>query len=211
MHNDNRIFFAEFGFLLLILLSHIAMPAPAALAHNVLLSAYVEGDRVFVEGGFGDGTPCENSGIKVFDPSEQLLLEGKTDKNGEFSFVPPQTTDLTVVLDAGMGHRAEYTVPAEDLPNIARSQKDTVNSSAALPVEAQEPQGQDTVCSVDSKEIESIVDRVIKERLRPVTRLIAKSQDKAGVSPTEIFGGIGYILGLMGIAMYVRYRKDGKS
>jgi nickel transport protein len=211
LYDDNKSFFAEFGFLLLILLSHIAMPAPAALAHNVLLSAYVEGDRVVVEGGFSDGTLCENAGIKVFDPSKQLLLEGKTDENGEFSFVPPQNTDLTVVLDAGMGHRAEYTVSAEELPIIASSREVMAGKPSSLPVEVHPPQTFEASSRVNSKEIESIVDRVITERLRPVTRLIAKSQDKAGVSPTEVFGGIGYIMGFMGIAMYVRYRKGGKS
>jgi nickel transport protein len=170
----------------------------------------VEGDRVVVEGGFSDGTLCQNADIKVFDPSRQLLLEGKTDENGEFSFVPRQNTDLTLVLDAGMGHRAEYTVSAEELPIIASSREVMSGKPSSLPVEVQNPQTLEASSRVNSKEIESIVDRVIKERLRPVTRLIAKSQDKAGVSPTEVFGGIGYIMGFMGIAMYVRYRKGGK-
>ncbi len=207
----NRSFFAGVGFLLLILLFYMAVWVPAPQAHNVLLSAYVEGDSVVVEGGFSDGTFCENARIKVFDPSGKLLLEGKTDENGEFSFVPPQNTDLTLVLEPGMGHRAEYTVPAEELPNMAGSREVTAESPSSPPVEVQGSQGQEPVLMLDSKEIESIVDRVITERLRPVTRLIAKSQDKAAVSATEIFGGIGYIMGLMGIATYVRYRKGGKS
>jgi nickel transport protein len=208
---NNRSFFAGVGFLLLILLFYMAVWVPAIQAHNVFLSAYVEGESVVVEGGFSDGTFCENAPIKVFDPSKQLLLKGKTDENGEFSFVPPQNTDLTLVLDAGMGHRAEYTVPAEELPKMAGSREVTAESPSSTPVEAKGSKGQEPVLRVDSKEIESIVDRVVTERLRPVTRLIAKSQDKASVSATEIFGGIGYIMGLMGIATYVRYRKGGRS
>ena len=79
-------------FFLLIVL-YMAMSVPWALAHKVLLTAYVEGDTVFVEGGFSDGTSCKNARIEVFDPSGKKLLEGKTNEDGEFSFKPPQKAD----------------------------------------------------------------------------------------------------------------------
>lgn len=183
-------------FLLTVL--YLAMTVPWVLAHKVILTAYVEGDTVFVESGFSDGTLCRNATIEVFDPSGKKLLEGKTNEKGEFSFKPPQKTDLRLVLDAGMGHRDEYTVPAGELPEIA--------------AESVEPWVEtEAVARMDPKEIESIVDRVIQKRLHPLIQLVAKSQRETGFSPTEIFGGIGYILGLMGIGMYFRYRKGGKS
>ena len=188
-----------------------AMSAPCALAHNVFLTAYVEGDMVFVEGGFSDGTFCKNSKVEVFDPSGNKLLEGKTDENGVFSFKPPQKTDLKVVLNAGMGHRDEYTVPAGELPDMTGMQKAGTRAMPAVPAaETRKPRASDAAAQLDPEEIESIVDRVIQKRLRPLTQLVAKSQRKAGPSPTEIFGGIGYILGLLGIAMYVKSRKGGK-
>lgn len=198
-------------FLLTVL--YLTMTAPWALAHKVLLSAYVEGDSVFVEGGFSDGTPCKNAGIEVFDPSGKKLLEGKTNEDGEFSFKPPQKTDLKLVLNAGMGHRGEYTVPADELQGVVVGNQATKTEAMPAPTaETRKPQGiSEAVARIDPKEIESIVDRVIQKRLRPLTQLVAKSQRKTGFSPTEIFGGIGYILGLMGIAMYFRYRKGSKS
>jgi nickel transport protein len=198
-------------FLLTVL--YLSMTAPWSLAHKVLLSAYVEGDSVFVEGGFSDGTPCKNAGIEVFDPSGKKLLEGKTNEDGEFSFKPPQKTDLKLVLNAGMGHRGEYTVPADELQGVVVGNQATKTEAMPAPTaETRKPQGvSEAVARIDPKEIESIVDRVIQKRLRPLTQLVAKSQRKTGFSPTEIFGGIGYILGLMGIAMYFRYRKGSKS
>jgi len=188
------------------------MTAPGALAHKVLLTAYVEGDTVFVEGGFSDGTSCKNAGIEVFDPSGKKLLEGKTNESGEFSFKPPQKTDLKLVLNAGMGHRGEYMVPADELPDMISVQKAGAEVRPALAAESRKlGEASEIVARIDPKEIESIVDRVIQKRLRPLTRLVAKSQRKTGFSPTEIFGGIGYIFGLMGVAMYFRYRKSGKS
>ena len=196
-------------FLLTVL--YLTMTAPWALAHKVLLSAYVEGDSVFVEGGFSDGTPCKNAGIEVFDPSGKKLLEGKTNEDGEFSFKPPQKTDLKLVLNAGMGHRGEYTVPADELLDMTGAQVTRTEAMPAPTAETRKPQGaSEAVARIDPKEIETIVDRVIQKRLRPLTQLVAKSQRKTGFSPTEIFGGIGYILGFMGIAMYFRYRKGSK-
>ena len=198
-------------FLLTVL--YLSMTAPWALAHKVLLTAYVEGDTVFVEGGFSDGTPCKNAKVEVFDPSGKKLLEGKTNEDGEFSFKPPQKTDLKLVLNAGMGHRGEYTVPADELQGVVVGNQATTTEAMPAPTaETRKPQGtSEAVARIDPKEIESIVDRVIQKRLRPLTQLVAKSQRKTGFSPTEIFGGIGYILGLMGIAMYFRYRKGSKS
>ncbi len=191
---------------------YLAMTVPCAVAHKVLLAAYVEGDTVFVESGFSDGTPCKNARIEVFDPSGNKLLEGKTNENGDFSFKPPQKTDLKLVLNAGMGHRGEYTVPADELPDMPSVQKTTAEATPTLAAESRKPgKISETVARIDPKEIEVIVDRVIQKRLHPLIQLVAKSQRKTGFSPTEIFGGIGYILGLMGIGMYFRYRKGSKS
>ena len=175
----------------------LAVIVPQAFAHKVILTAYVEGDTVFVESGFSDGTLCNNAEIVVFDPSGKKLQEGKTDENGKFSFKPARRTDLRLVLNAGMGHRDEYIVRADDLPELA--------------AETSKPQGNtQAVGRIDTKEIELIVDRVIEKRLRPLISSVAKSQRKTGFSLHEIFGGIGYILGLMGIAMYFKSRKGDK-
>lgn len=118
----------------LFILLYIAISAPYTLAHKVILFAYVEGDTVFVESGFGDGTVCNNAGIEVFDPSGKKLLEGRTDGNGKFSFKSPRRTDLKLVLDAGMGHREEFMVLAEELPEIAaETRKSQVDFQKPLP------------------------------------------------------------------------------
>jgi len=176
----------------------LAVIVPQAFAHRVILTAYVEGDTIFVESGFSDGTLCNNADIEVFDPSGKKLLEGRTDENGKFSFKPPRRIDLKLVLDAGMGHRDEYIVRAGELPEMAAETPKHQGASEA-------------VAGINPKEIELIVDRVIEKRLRPLIRLVAKSQLKTGFSLNEILGGIGYILGLMGIAMYFKSRKSGKS
>jgi nickel transport protein len=72
----------------------IFVSASYTFAHRVVLFAYVEGDTVFTESYFSDGKRCQDSRIEVFDSFGNKLLEGTTDKNGEYSFIPPKKTDL---------------------------------------------------------------------------------------------------------------------
>ena len=196
--------FLTFGlFLLTAMLTYV----PHSLAHNVFLSTHIEGDKVFVEGGFSDGTLCNHAKIKVFDLSGNKLLEGKTDENGVFSFSPPQKMDLKVVLDAGMGHRDEYTIGADELPDVTDTPATRQEAIPSHATESHRPQASNSAIPMTAEEVEIIVDKVIQKRLHPLTQLVAKSQRHTRVSATELFGGIGYILGLMGIAMYFKFRR----
>lgn len=79
-----------------------------ASAHKVNLFAYVEGGKVYTESYFSDGRPAEGGKVLVFDSQDHLLLEGVTDKEGLFSFAVPKIDDLTIVLEATMGHKTSF-------------------------------------------------------------------------------------------------------
>ena len=70
--------------------------------------AWVEGDTVLVECKYPDGSKVHEGVIRVFDSAGKELLNGKTNTKGEFSFKVPKQDDLKIVLEAGMGHRAEW-------------------------------------------------------------------------------------------------------
>jgi nickel transport protein len=86
-----------------------------AHAHRVNLFAWVEGDTVHVECKYPDGTKVNEGTIRVFDSAGKELLNGKTTPKGEFSFKVPKQDDLKIVLEAGMGHRAEWPLSKQDL------------------------------------------------------------------------------------------------
>ena len=92
-------------------------------AHGVYIFACVDGDRILTESYFSDERKIKDGVIKVYDPSGKLLLEGKTDEKGLFSFKVPQETDLKIVLEASMGHRAEYYLKADELKGTASTMK----------------------------------------------------------------------------------------
>ena len=94
------------SFFILIFLSLLF--SAAATAHKVNLFAYAEGGKVFTESYFPDGRKVEGGKVMVYDSQGNLLLEGVTDKEGLFSFAIPKVDDLTIVLDATMGHKSKF-------------------------------------------------------------------------------------------------------
>lgn len=87
----------------------------AADAHRVNLFAWIEGDTVYVESKFSSGRRVNAGKITVFDSGGNELLSGMTNENGEFSFKVPKKSDLKIVLSAGEGHRAEWTITASEI------------------------------------------------------------------------------------------------
>jgi len=177
----------------------------SAFAHKVNIFAYVEGGKIYTESYFSDGKKCIDSKIEVFDNQGNKLLEGLTDKEGMFSFeVPAEDAidgDLKLVLTASMGHRAEYVIRADELGNVSGLVEEKIEE----PISAVSPE----VSSFDLKEIQSLIEDSLDEKLKPIMREmreIKRSQEDR-ISPTEIIGGIGYIIGIFGIVAYFLSRK----
>ena len=177
----------------------IIMTDVSIFAHKVNIFAYVEGDKVYTESYFNDGKKCIDSKIEVFDNQGNKLLEGLTDEEGMFSFeIPPGDGDLKIVLTASMGHRAEYSISADELKGAAG----LIKEEPEEPVSVISPE----TSSVDLKEIQSIIEDTLDEKLKPIMREIKKSQEDK-ISPTDIIGGIGYIIGIFGMIAYFLSRK----
>jgi len=80
----------------------------SVLAHRVNIFAYIDGGMVYVESYFPDGSPVVAGKIQVRDSAGKLLLKAVTDSEGLFDFPVPKRDDLTLFLDAGMGHRNSF-------------------------------------------------------------------------------------------------------
>jgi len=170
-------------------------------AHRVYLYAWVEGRTIYTESYFSGGGKVNNGLIQVFDPAGKKLLEGKTNAKGEFSFQIPRKTALTIVLNASMGHRGEYTLKADELGGIAAPETKKEQAVKVAKAESHSPM------QVDADQIREIVGQTLDSRLRPIARSIARLREEKGPGLTEIVGGIGYIFGIMGLLLYFKSRK----
>lgn len=190
------------GLVLLIFLSS------AALAHKVNLFAYAEDGMVYTESYFSDGKKVMNSTVEVFDVKKnKLLLTGKTDKNGEFSFKIPQATGLRIVLTASMGHKNDYLLSEDEVRDALGTGE---ASEKSLP-ESVEREKKETppksMTPIYDNQLEFLIEQAVEKKTAPIMRKLIKIEKQIQKpSLQEILGGIGYILGLMGIGIYFKHR-----
>jgi nickel transport protein len=186
------------------LLLAILLAPPVANAHKVNLFAYAEGNNVVVEGFFSDGKVADKAQIQVFSPAGDRLVEGVADDDGIFMFEIPEVTDLRISLYAGMGHRAEFTLPADEI-------RSALAAAAAGDGTVASPVVQDgAAVAVDSTAIEAIVRQAVSEATLPLVRNLSELNDRRTVS--DIIGGVGFIVGIIGVFFYLRARSlQGKS
>jgi nickel transport protein len=180
-------------------------PAIPTHAHKVYLFAWVEGDTVHIDSYYPNKKKVSGGLIKVFDSSDdQLLLSGKTDEGGAFSFKIPKKADLRIVLEAGMGHRTEFLLPGSEF-----SQQDTQpQGSGEGKVKDESPKSFHEI-QVDPHQLRKIIETALEKKLAPIERKLAHLEKEERPGLTEIIGGIGYIIGLMGLALYFKSRKKG--
>lgn len=181
--------------------------SPQAAAHKVNLFAYAEGMDVFVEGYFVDGKAAQNSAVKVFNPADELLAEGITDGEGQYQFSLSQVSDLKVVLNAGMGHQATFTLSSDELGlgGAANAASNSGDSSAGESAPASSAEPKPKQLASGAVDIEALVYKAVNEANIPLVRELSASQEKASLS--GIVGGVGYIVGFLGLFAYFKARQ----
>ncbi len=210
----NSIFFNWF-----IAVSMILLAPRNSFGHKVNIFAYAEGQMVYTESYFPDGSKVVGGVVEVYDSQGNNLLSGKTDHLGQFNFPIPKKDDLKIVIIAGMGHKNSYLLSADELPDIIEQEKKLAQET----IKGQETrkdqeitkdsplQKSDVVQTVNLDEFKKIIDQSLDEKLdqklSPILRKLAKSENEK-ISPTEIFGGIGYIFGIVGLILYFTKRNN---
>ena len=98
-----------------------ALSAGTGLAHKVVLFAWVEGDYIHAEAGFGSKRPAKDCEIKAFDAGGSLVFQGKTDQEGKFSAPVPRghAGDMILELAAGPGHKGAWTIRGDEFGSPA--------------------------------------------------------------------------------------------
>ena len=202
----------KMGRLSLFMVVLILLPFSQALAHNVTVFAWVEGDTVHVESKFSGGRRPVAAPVEVYDTRGNLLLRGVTDQNGEFSFKVPKKTEMKVVLLAGMGHKGEWTIPLSDLEDGSIGTLSPATGTSSQPPATTNPDQAQSVATavsgnpvpagyVTAAEIRNAIEGALDAKLKPVMKLLVETR-QSGPSVTDILGGIGYIFGLIGVAAY---------
>jgi nickel transport protein len=177
--------------LLFFLLLFFCFTLQNSFAHNVRIFAWKDGDKVLTESRFSGGGKVKNGQIEVYDDQGRKLLEGKTDNQGRFSFKAPEKTGLDIVLKTGAGHQNHWKIPFES----GEKKEGKRTGKTGIPEKI----------LVSQQELETIVERIMDKKLDPIMTMLL-DQKSRGPSISDILGGIGYIIGLAGLAALIKSR-----
>lgn len=190
---------------------------PDSQAHKIRVFAWEEEGIIKTETQFsgGSGRAAKNIEITVINQKDkQELLSGTTDEQGFFNFPIPEAAiknryDLEIIANSGGGHKNSWHLSAADylqLEENATSQPPPL----PLPSPPKQPRNKGTsTYVVDERQLTRIIESALDRKLAPIKRTLARQQEKRP-SLQDILGGIGYILGLAGIAAYFKAKKENK-
>lgn len=194
----------------------VGLLASPAWAHRVNVFAVAQGRHVLCTGYFASGAKPANCPIQVLLPDGSTLIEGRTNDQGQFAFEATIRADLTIVLDVGDGHRAEYVLKADklpaDLPGVGyQSSAASLPAPAAFPSTIPRGPGPDNSApaagAITDERLREIVTDVVARQLLPIQAQLQEARERR-IGPTEVLGGIGFILGLLGVYAYARSRSS---
>lgn len=211
----------------------------AALAHKVSVFAYVDGPNIVIDAFYSKSNKVNGGKITVKNAATgEVYQQATTDENGALILPVPAKAiaakaDLRVLLVAGEGHQNDVLVHAQEYAGLAAA---PVATPPAAPTTSKAPAKPATTASPSSSTpyadaaapklanagpapqfdeatltriVNQAVEQAVESRMAPVKRLLLESAQK-GPGTTEIIGGIGYIVGLLGLAAFFSARRKNK-
>lgn len=187
--------------ILLLGLASAAVPA-AALAHKIKVFASAEGAVISGYAYVTGGTRVKDAAVRIIAADDRVLEETSIDAAGNFRFEAKEPIDHRIIVDAGGGHVAEFTLKASELTGM--------NGAApiAAAIDADTP-AQPKSVTLSAATLQALVDQAVARQLRPLREQLDAYQAEARWH--DVLGGIGYILGIAGIAFYFLARRQPPS
>ena len=192
--------------LLSALLLLIAFPASLAFAHKLKAFGFAEGAAIHGSVYFSGNVAAQGVRIQVFDPDGALLAETTSDDDGRFTITARRRVDHRIVADSGDGHRAEYIVPAHELPPALPGPATSATSGAAQATEPADPPAGVSAGVGPPAELEGMIERTVARQVGPLREQLDAFEHR--VRWHDVLGGLGYILGITGIGCWLIARRN---
>lgn len=202
---------AAVGLLLALLVTSVAAPAEA---HRLKAFASVDGTTINGSAYFPGMGMARGVAVEVLAPDGSILATTTTDDEGRFTVTIRRRIDHRIVVDGGDGHRAEYLVRAEEMPQSLAGLPElsadvvaatTASAAPSPPPAAAVAPGATTI----GPELEQAIDHAVARHIGPLREQLDAFED--AIRFRDILGGLGWIVGLTGIACYFIARKDQRG
>ncbi len=187
------------------ILTALCVAAPAS-AHKLKVFATAIGADISGYGYFAPGGRAQDSDVTVTTDGK-VVATLRTSSEGEFAFTAKSRTDHIFSVDAGDGHVATYRIAADELPETLGA-----GGVAQTPLAGTQQRPQILPLGptpMSAAEIRAMVEQGVAHQLRPLREQIDAWQEKLWLH--DILGGIGYIVGLAGLAFWLSANRKLKS
>ncbi len=188
----------------ILVLPGLALSTPAQ-AHKLRVFAAAEGPLITGLAYFAGGGAAGGARIRILDAQNRTLAEPTPDAAGRFSYRAQAAMDLVIVAETGDGHRTEWRIPASDLTgSFPTTDPGTAERPAAAPTAPATAPQTSASTGLDPL-LTAAIEGAVARQLRPLREELQAFQEQARLR--DILGGLGYILGLMGLALWWRSRR----
>ena len=187
----------------------LASTGGTAHAHRVNIFAWWDGSAVQTESYFANGARAVNASVEMKNAENNVVAACMTDSQGRCALSPKKPGKYRITVYAGMGHKGftELVVGKDN-----RAEPDRQESNRPAPARDARPAhsalmkaGSGGNCLTQKD-----IDRAMEKRLTPLYSVLQRiEQEQHRVRMKDVAGGIGYILGFAGMALYVQSRRKG--
>jgi nickel transport protein len=193
--------------------------AQPAHAHKLYVFAQTEGHTIQGNAYFRGGNPAKGLDVSALDPAGEEIGNTTTDDEGKFALEAQFRCDHRLLVHTSDGHGAEYTIMAAqlpaDLPPRAGATEPTATPVADTPpvvVPETRPTADSQPEPADAS-LGTLSDQIASNRAEIIRLQQSLTEFQQQIRLRDVLGGIGYIVGLAGVAFYFlgvrRKRRDG--
>ncbi|MGE5516885.1 MAG: carboxypeptidase regulatory-like domain-containing protein [Bacteroidota bacterium] len=190
----------RFAFATAVVALGLAATATPALAHKMKVFASATGTAISGYVYFSGDSRAVDTKVTARGADGSTVFEGVTDDKGQFGFRATRRMDHVITVDGNDGHMGAFTVTAAELPDSLPAAGSTAAAPPASPIPAETVAG--------SADLRAFIDQSISRQIRPLREQIDAYQEK--IWWHDVIGGIGYIVGLAGLAFGWANRKPRK-
>jgi nickel transport protein len=198
---------------LLVVLLTLSLAAGPAAAHRLKVFVRVEAGEILGSAYFVGGAPASGAEVRVLGPDGSVLATLVPDGEGRFRYRPAAPGDYVVEAASGDGHVARWqlatkefaagaTAPAGQLKATGHAEA----AGASETVTGGPPQAL-LPAPVPDPALAALVEDAVARQVGPLREQLQSYEDKVRLH--DVLGGIGYILGLAGLALWWRSRGGG--
>ena len=204
----------------ILLVLALCLIAGNARAHKLNLYAYQEGARLVGEGYFKGGVKAQKAIVKVLTGDGRVRAQSVTAKDGSFSLpIPKEPPPYTITMEDAQGHKAEFKISEVELGRAGSKAQPGSTSSTLQPKKtarvkapaaektSAQPAAARVAPGLGRQEMETLVSNLLDEKLAPIKAQLARQAIEDQVSVRDVVGGLGWILGLVGIAAWFKSRR----